>query len=316
MSRANESSSDDDSNTGLIISIVISCIILIIIIGGIGGYLWVMADNHLVKTDQVLESDTSYLILETNFPKGSERCVADKTYGVNADGRFYVKKGCSGIFLHRNEFDRDYIGVCTSSDLEEKICTFDYMIPVESPVKMKITTDSVNPVHTIEPQKPQMSSLAGLIRKKDQKITVMSQNGKCTPDSYGFYGNNKIFTKDGCDGIFRIGPLIGKCESSGTDPESPPTMTKCPIGYKEEINGRQMGLVLAELRSTDQTQACQMTPNTYGYRNMNTGFRDYNACNGDLVFRSNQQDNLLYANYKVECDDFESDCNLDSVTEV
>jgi len=40
-----------------------------------------------------------------------------------------------------------------------------------------------------------------------------------------------------------------------------------------------------------------------------------NYCRGDMVFGSNQADNMLYAKYEVKCKPDKADCDLNTVKE-
>jgi hypothetical protein len=291
----------------------ICCILLIFISLGVAYYVYTdMQNKKYVKTEQVLEKNTSYLIYDTNFPIDAKECVPNKTYGINNNGQFYVSDGCSGIFLYHDANDVDHIGICTSSDLSFKKCDFGQLSPDVSPYEIKSTGDDINPLYSLsdDNKKPPKTNLNGFVNKTDDVIKIISQNGKCTPDNYGFFGNNKIYTEGGCSGTFRIGPLVGECGSTGSTPSSEPKHTQCPIGYKELIDGKHMGLVLTELRAEDTRDMCQSGDNAYGYRDANTGFRDINACQDGMAFTSDLQDNALYANFPISCDASESDCDL------
>jgi hypothetical protein len=304
---------DKDRNIPWGIIIILVLFFLLFFAGMIWFILSPSGPPHLVGTEQELENSVPYLIYETNFPDKAKKCTVNKTYGITDDGEFYVKDGCSGIFLYRDEKGNEYIGPCTTSRLGKKRCAIGKMDPDISPIDTKRVGDPENPIHVVPREDPLNTNLNGLIQKVDDQIIVMRQNGKCDPENYGFYGNNMIYTENGCDGVFRIGTLIGECSSS--ESKDGKTRTLCPIGWKQENHGKQMGLVLTDLTAMDRTERCQSAPNAYGIRDSRTGFRDPNACKGDMVFRSNLQDNLLYANYEVKCDPNLAECDLSVVAE-
>lgn len=308
-----------ESNTSSILSICfISLFLLILVAGAVVAYFLLNQEkSHRVQTGQELETDTVYLIHETNYPEGASKCEAGKTYFVDND-ELVVRDGCSGVFLYRDKFDVNRIGVCTSPDLNEKRCMVNFMKPSPSISETKRVADDVNPIHTVNVREvPLNLSLSGMNKMNNELIFPMKHNGKCTDGNYGFLGNNKIFVDNGCDGVFRVGPLIGACSSVSSTPGEDPTRTLCPIGYREEIDGRQMGLVLSKLNAQDSSEKCQTATKPYGYHDVVTGFVNPNLCEGGLKFEAALPSDTLYVNHDFDCNPvpnspFQWACNLRS----
>jgi hypothetical protein len=281
-----------------------SFLLILILLAALGvglyfGYKYFF--GYTVGTEQILEKNKAYLVAVTNKPDSAQPCDSTKnTFGMNDSGVFFIDKGCSGVFVFTPDGIKKKIGVCTTNDVNYKRCDTTKMSPDTSPFQVKSTGPATDPLYTLPTldDVPNYNSLTGFIDMTDSNIAILQQNGNCRAGSYGFYGNNMISVKDGCKGVFVVGPLVGKCESSGQGVE-----TKCPIGSLD-FNGQ--GLVLNDIKPYDTSNFCARGDKS-GFKDVNMAFRDPSACpTGGVTFGS----------YTVKCDDKSDSCPLNPNTTV
>ena len=297
----------------IIIFIILLAVTLIVLLGYYGYVL--LSSNPTVSPSEILNKNRPQLIEITNVPMNAKQCIAEQTYGIDANNEFYVDKGCSGIFVFATDnADRNRkIGVCTTNNTSMKKCPIYGMVPTTHPntltaLAQESKTDDLstvnNSVDNSVNDPPIYNSLNGFIDMRDSNISILEQNGNCRPYNYGFYGNNMIYTEGGCRGVFAVGPLIGKCESKETNEK-----TLCPIG-NVDFNGN--GLVLGLIKPYDTSSMCNRG-GKYGFKTRDMAFRDPIDCNvGGLVFdRFDSNGRLINGvGYGIDCPLTEEDCSL------
>lgn len=133
---------------------------------------------------------------------GLVACEKGVTYNLLSDDTMYTKNGCRGIFAYKNK-----VGICNSEDNSSNNCSL----------------KEIN---------GQNNMLAGFQERNIELIKDLS-NGKCTKENYGNHNIGNMFTKDGCRGYFRMGPLVGMCLDH--TPENSQEKTLCPLGKTSRI---------------------------------------------------------------------------------
>ena len=193
---------------------------------------------------------------------GLTACQKGVTYGILDDNTMYTKNGCRGIFAYKNK-----VGICNSEDQSSNHC-------------------SLNEVNG------QNEMLAGFKERKIELIKDLG-NGECEIDNVKNYGNHNsgnIFTKNGCRGYFKMGPLIGYCLHKEEISEE---KTLCPIGKTDRImiNGNKKfnGIRSPPLITTGLTGECTSKDPNDPEKN-NWGFVDENTmyvqrgCNAEFTW--------------------------------
>jgi len=211
----------------------------------------------------------------------------------------WVTGGCSGVFLYN-----DMIGLCTTGSDNYKRCPINNMYPDKFPSKPLMINSTDGPTITTVPQittEQPNDALNGFIKKTTENLSLVKDNGKCTSGNYGFHGTNKIFAKNGCKGVFRLGGLVGRCNALevGDKPTQKTDMNICSIGWVDNIDGIEQGLVLGRLLPHDNNPICRIG-NKYGFKDNKTAYRDISYCTGDLAF----------GEMTVGCNDNNSECVL------
>lgn len=140
-------------------------------------------------------------------------CIKDVNYGkLSEESGIYTKDNCRGLFTYKGK-----MGYCGSSEKEIK--------DGKEQGKMQEC-----PLNTFKDTKNK--DIIGLV---DSKLELVDSNGKCE-NNYRLLGYDKMIVRNGCSGTFKLGPLIGLCESNENDTQT------CPIGHTINKNNKNFGL--------------------------------------------------------------------------
>lgn len=167
--------------------------------------------------------------------------------GSTSSQSMYVENGCEGIFTFKGK-----IGYCGGYPVNQ------VSSEVSCPIGSLIDDVSGN--------------VKGLIDPKIELVKDYSNNKKCSQGHYGLVNYNNMFVDNGCNGIFRIGSLIGECGSKTSTGK-----VTCPIGYTTTgPDGNQIGLKYYpyEFNSSQQKNLSTCQSDIY---NKNYGLQDKNT---------------------------------------
>jgi hypothetical protein len=157
---------------------------------------------------------------------GVNKCIKGDTYKV-VNNEVHVFGKCHGIFMYKNK-----IGACYGNNTDTK-CGDSLWSTIDGDVNGILSTDRLKLLDT--------------------------ESGVCE----GNFGLNnpptKIWVDKECSGFFQLGPLSGKCSSTGDRVE-------CPIGKTTKINGISQGLWYKPLVLENEILKCvsNNTRQTYG----------------------------------------------------
>jgi hypothetical protein len=225
------------------------------------------SDNSGTVTKEVTDQTTNGVPMSDVDPNtvhivnqlSTTACTKGKTYDSLDNSNMYASDGCSGIFTYLGEVG--YCGGYINGQTD---------VQVKCPVGKVIDDQNGNVKGLIKPELSIVKDISG---------------GKCVPGNYGLENYNSMYVNNGCNGAFRLGPLIGYCGSKSSQ-----TKNVCPIGLTVTgPDGNPVGLWYQHYRFTPSTSpdrsTCQYispqpnTQNTYGLVD-DTHFYAKNNCSG------------------------------------
>lgn len=252
--------------------IIICCALIIIIVGSILTIHFKSKDNkNGTVTKETTDETTNGVPIPNVNPNvvnlvnqlSIQPCTRNSTYGTNGNSSMYTSDGCSGIFTYQGQ-----IGYC-GGYVDGQTGT-----QIHCPIGNLIDDKNGNVKGLIKPEIVLVKDISG---------------GKCTQNNYGINNYNSMYVDNGCNGLFRIGSLIGYCGS-----EQIKGKYFCPIGQTQTgPDGMPLGLRYQYYRfipSSNKT-SCQYINtdsgnNTYGLVDANH-FYTSNNCSGTFNWSNN-----------------------------